>query len=114
MIVTTLQNFLSSYIPVSSCSDSVEFIRAGSKAPRKKKEFTGILHKACNWKLSFDSEDNNLVVPPYLAVTSLRPDLLLLSKQSKKVILIELTYPCEENMEARHHDKLHNYALQLR
>ena len=47
-IVTSLQTFLSSYTPVSSCSDSVEFVTACSKVPRKRKEFTGILHKACD------------------------------------------------------------------
>ena len=80
-------DFLSTYTPVSSCSDTVEFVMAGSKVLRKRKECTGILHKACDWKLSFDCEEKALVVPPYLAVTSLRPDIVLLSKKKHDISL---------------------------
>jgi len=72
---------------------------------------TGVLHKANDWKLSFDSVDRKLVVPPYLAISTLRPDILLISKGSKRVIMIELTLPCEENMETRHKDTLGFKAL---
>ena len=55
--------------------------------------------------------DQVLVIPPNLALSTLRPDILLFSKARKRVILTELTSPCEENMEARHQVKLEKYAL---
>ena len=58
--------------------------------------------------MSCDCEEKAFVVLPYLAVTTLSPDLLF-SKKYKRVILIELTCPCKENMEARYSDKFHKY-----
>ena len=46
-----------------------------------------------------------LVVPVFLAVSTLRPDILLFSWSTKKVIIIELTCPCEENMSQWHDEK---------
>ena len=65
-----------------------------SRAPRK--GFLGILHSASNWNLEFDL-DGMLVVPVFQAVATLWPDLLLFSRSTKNVIIIELTCPCEEN-----------------
>ena len=54
--------------------------------------------------------DRKLIIPPYLAISTLMPNILVISKGSKRLILIELTSPCEKNMEARHRDKLEKYA----
>ena len=50
-----------------------------------------------------------LVVVVFLAVSTLRPDILLFSRSTKKVIIIELTCPCEENMSQWHEEKLQEY-----
>ena len=50
-----------------------------------------------------------LVVPVFLSVSTLRPDILLFSRSTKKVIIIELTYPCEENMSQWHEEKSQKY-----
>ena len=63
-----------------------------------------------DWCLISDSTDKKLVVPPYLAITTLRPDILLISKQKKQVAIIELTSPCEENFQSRHSDKVLKYS----
>ena len=47
-----------------------------------------------------------LVVPGFLVVSTICPDILLFSMSTKKVIIIELTCPCEENMSQRHEEKL--------
>ena len=72
-------------------------------APRK--GFLGVLHSASDWNLKFDL-DGMLVVPVFLAVSTLRPDLLLFSRSTKKVIIIELTCPCEENMNQWHRNTI--------
>ncbi|KAK0136881.1 hypothetical protein N1851_026903 [Merluccius polli] len=41
--------------------------------------------------------------------TSLRPDIVLWSKGTKQVVLIELTVPWEERMEEAHERKLKKY-----
>ena len=68
------------------------------------KGFLGILHSASDWNLEFDL-DGILVVPVFLAVSTLRPDILLFSRSTKKVIIIEQTRPCEENMSQWHEEK---------
>ena len=46
-----------------------------------------------------------LLVPVLLAVSTLRPDILLFSRSTKKGIIIELTWPCEENIGQWHEKK---------
>ena len=48
--------------------------------------------------------------PFQLALTELHPDILLYSKSSKRAVLLELTCPCEENMESWHSQKLNKYT----
>ena len=50
--------------------------------------------------------------PPRIAFTELRPYITIFSKKLKRVILIELTCPCEENMEAWHNAKVNKYMPQ--
>ena len=52
---------------------------------------------------------SSLVVPVFLAVTTLRPDIIIYSSQTRVVIIIELTSPCEENFEDRHKQKVDKY-----
>ena len=72
-------------------------------APRK--GFLGVLHSASDWNLEFDL-DGMLVVRVVLAVIS---SILLFSRSTKKVIIIELTCPCEENMSQCHEEKSQKY-----
>ena len=48
--------------------------------------------------------------PFQLALTELRSDIVLFSKSSKREVLLELTCPCEENMENWHSQKLDKYT----
>ena len=109
-LVVILKNFLSSYKPSkSSVINFTNFVREGKKpktAPRK--GFLGVLHSASDWNLEFDL-DEMLVVPVFLAVSTLRPDILLFSRSTKKVIIIELTCPCEGNMSQWHEEKSQIY-----
>ena len=77
-LVVILKNFLSSYKPnKSSVINFINFVREGRKtktAPRK--GFLGVLRSASDWNLGFDL-DGMLVVPVFLAVSTLRPDILL-------------------------------------
>ena len=105
-----LKNFLSSYkANRSSVINFINFVKEGKKtktAPHK--DFLGMLHSASNWNLEFDL-DVMLVVPVFLAVSALCPDILLFSRSTKKLIIIELTCPCEENMSQWHEEKLQKY-----
>ena len=63
------------------------------------------MHSATEWNLKFDL-DGMLVAPLFFASV---PDILLFSVSSKKVIIIILTCPCEEDMSQWHEEKSQKY-----
>ena len=69
---------------------------------------SGILHQASGWVLLGDL-DGTFSFAPHIAFTELRPDTTVFSNKLKRVILIELTCPSEENMEAWHNVKVNKY-----
>ena len=68
----------------------------------------GTLHQSVNWILKTDL-DKKYNFPLHIAYTELWPDITIYSYSAKKVILIELTCPCEENMEKWHDHNVHKY-----
>ena len=75
---------------------------------RKRSPPVGILHHASDWVLIADL-NSNYCFPVHIAFTQLRPDITIFSNNLRKVILIELTCPCEENMESWHSTKINMY-----
>ena len=61
----------------------------------------GTLHHSVDWILKADL-DKKYNLPLDIAYTELRPDITIYSNSAKRVILIELTCPCKENMKKRH------------
>jgi hypothetical protein len=80
----------------------ISFIRAGESKPTKKTTInkTTLLSGATDWMLLVDSKENKLVFPPEIYGTPERPDIVIWSKQTKTVLIIELTCPAEEGIEA--------------
>ena len=101
-----VKNFLSSYKPNKySVINFINFVKEGKKpktAPDK--GFLGIRHSASDWNLEFDL-DGMLVVPVFIAVSTLRPNILIFWRSTEKVIIIGLACPCEENMSQWHKEK---------
>ena len=52
---------------------------------------------------------SNYCFPVHTAFTQPRPHITIFSNNLRKVILIELTCPCEENMESWHSTKINKY-----
>ena len=80
-------------------SSGIDFVIEG-KAPRTKQSGRkdGRLRVAHDWKLTADLDDQkNYVFPSYLATTRQRPDILIESPSTRRILLIELTCPSEEN-----------------
>ena len=61
-----------------------------------------------DWVLLADP-NSNYCFPVHIAFTQLRPDITIFSNSLRKVILIELTCPCEENMQSWHSTKINKY-----
>ena len=116
-VLTQIVDCLSSFIedlppPPKSGFHKVSFVKGGKgkfHASSKTTVATGILYLANDWKLISDL-GNGFVFPGHIAITALRPDVVIYSDVLKRIILIELTCPCEENMENWHVTKFCKYS----
>ena len=50
------------------------------------------------------------VIPPYILVTPLRPDLFLIDESAREIVLLELTCPWDHNINRSHEYKQEKYA----
>ena len=113
-VLSELASILSSFIKALPPTPpkrliKLAFVKAGKSVPKSKVKPTGILHLASDWVIVSDLK-NSYIFPGHIALTSLRPDIVIFSNSLKRVILIELTCPCEENMESWHSIKLNKYS----
>ncbi|XP_028310814.1 uncharacterized protein LOC114468234 [Gouania willdenowi] len=88
---------------------SIAFVRAGEQPTPARRTSAGILTSAKDWQLLVDLE-HQLKFPGHIAVTTLRPDIVLVSEASKQIVLLELTIPCEDRLEEAFERKLSKYA----
>ncbi len=82
------------------------------RAPQRLDEY---LARATDWEILFDlgpSKDRHsyAVMPPEIASTGERPDVLLLSRTNKWALALELTCPAEEGVAHAHKRKAEKYA----
>lgn len=78
------------------------FVKKGSshRPKRPKSEKNSLLDGANDWEVLVDYDTANIVFPPSICATTSRPDIVIWSSLSRKVIMIELTCPAEEGIEA--------------
>jgi len=67
-----------------------------------------MLTSAQDWDLKVDL-GRQLKFPETVAITSLRPDMVLISEASKQIILFELTVPWEDRIEEANERKRSKY-----
>ena len=90
---------------------SHSFTSSNPKLSAKPKTFSHhLLSVANDWKVMVDSHHEKLVFPPEIFSTNLRPDILIWSPSAKKVLIVELTVGCEENIEAAYVRKTNRYT----
>ena len=77
---------------------SIAFVRAGEEPQQRCSQAGGLLATARDWQLKVDL-GKQLKFPENIAVTTLRPDIVLVSEGTKQVVLLELTVPWEDRME---------------
>ncbi len=91
--------------------EAITFVREGDKAHKTgtvAKNPPSSLQRASDWELRVDLK-RKLVFPQDVAVTSLRPDMVLLSRSTKTIIVAELTVPWEERLATSHQLKKAKY-----
>ena len=106
-VIEALKTFLlniKEVVPISVKS-SIKFVKKGIKVPCKMSPSVGVLHHASDWVLLADL-NSNYSFAVYTSFIQQRPDITNFSNSLRKVILIELTCPCEENMKSWHGTKM--------
>ena len=76
--------------------------------PRKRTPPAGILHHASDWIILADLNKTHCF-PVHIAFNQLRPNITIFSNSLRKVILIEITCSCEENMKSWQGTKINKY-----
>ena len=69
--------------------------KAGEKPQAQAKVAGGPLTTAWDWQLNVD-QGKQLKFQETIAVTTLRPDVVLLSETARQEVLLELTVPLED------------------
>ena len=87
----------------------IQFTRPGTKAQRCTKTERSLLSIGGEWQLAADL-DRRLKFPAEITMTALCPDIVHLSAPARVVIMVELTVPWEEQMEAAYERKKDKYA----
>ena len=112
-VLLTLSDIISAHIlahnstktsstPIPAISSS--FISSkSSKTPNKATRHPHhLLMGASDWQLLVDYFFDQLTFPPQIYSTDQRPDIIIYSRFLKKVLIVELTVPADENIEAAH------------
>ncbi len=86
------------------------FARAGENINHRHQRTTPrVLSSGSEWNMRVDL-GRQLQFPREIVETSLRPDLIMWSEPCKTILLVELTVPWEEGMEAANERKCAKYA----
>ena len=77
----------------------IQFVKQGQKGQKtEEEEYYNYLSAANDWRLTVDL-DTSLKIPREICLTNLRPDLIIVSKKSKQLGIVELTVPNEDRVE---------------
>jgi hypothetical protein len=108
-VLLHLKHNLSKYLAIHAkrpmrSPKQINFVRKGflsrSSVKSSVSRMTYELDKARDWKLLVDFTKKKSFFPPEVYGTSERPDIVLVSHASHQAILVELTCPAEEGIEA--------------
>ena len=88
----------------------IEFVSEGASRRRKTPVCqNAFLDQAKDWRIEVDL-DRQLKIPEDIITTLLRPDMIIYSRSSKQLALVELTVPIEERVEISNELKRTKYA----
>ena len=95
-----LTNQINSFNSSSSSSNPIQlpihFIQAGNTSTKGiRSQRSSLLMDATDWKLLVDYDRDPIIFPPEIIPTNERPDIIIWSLTSKRVILFELTCGAE-------------------
>ena len=97
-------------VPIPHISQSFYSAKSVSTLPKKPFHPQNLLSAANDWQYIVDYNFNKLTFPPEIYTTNQRPDIIISSHSSKRVLIVELTVPADENIVAAHTRKKARYT----
>lgn len=91
-------------------SKSVRFVAAGKKPPASSSTLASLVSGANDWQVQFDYDNSTKHFPQEIATTNLRPDGVVWSSSKTRALIMELTVPMEENLDAARRRKMDKYT----
>ena len=92
-------------------AEDIAFVKSGAKVSSSNRGLPkGLLDGSDDWHLLADV-DRQLKFPSHIANTILRPDIVIYSNSLRILIIIELTCPCEQNIDSAHSIKTAKYSV---
>src|ERR1700758_1942651 len=86
------------------------FVKRGTLAKTAQPPCSSLLDGSCDWSIVVDYKHKPVVFPPVIFSTNQRPDIVIWSESSRRVLLLELTCPAEEGIQAARDRKEAKYA----
>ncbi|XP_041453149.1 uncharacterized protein LOC121406194 [Lytechinus variegatus] len=88
----------------------IEFVKKGTRCrkTRQRQGVGGLLAVADDWEVRVD--EGNRTMPEEVVVTALRPDMVLVARSARKIVMVELTVPWETRIEEARERKMDKYA----
>ena len=102
---------LSRKYPKPLRTEDITFVKSGAKINSSNRGSPkGLLDGLNDWHLLADV-DRQLKFPDHISNTTLRPDIVIYSNSRRILIIIELTCPCEQNIDSAHATKTAKYSV---
>ena len=86
------------------------FVTHGTLEKTTPSPCSSLLDGSCDWSIVIDYKHKPVVFPPVIFATNQRPDIVIWSESSRRVLLLELTCPAEEGIQAARDRKEAKYA----
>jgi hypothetical protein len=88
----------------------VKFVREGERVTRQQRAMAAWRDGLADGEWVMKVDEGSATVPCDVVVTNLRPDMVLVNRRLRALVLMELTVPWETRMQAAHERKLLRYA----
>lgn len=108
--ILSLNSIATPTTPIPSISHS--FVTSGKSTTSKVQPLhkQHLLSSANDWQLMVDFLYEQITFPPEIYASNQRPDIIIFSRSLKRVLIVELTVPADENIQAAHIRKTARYT----
>jgi hypothetical protein len=102
-------NFISSTPSINQKPQPPIYLATAISVKCSRRKASIAFQSANDWKLLIDFDHERITFPPEVCATNQRPDIIIYSKKTQVILLIELTCPADEGIAAAKNRKIARY-----